>query len=88
MKLKYKFVINQVADKMIAVAVGDDLEKFNSFIKMNDIGAYIFKTLENDVTEEDIVTAMVKDYPNDTEEEIRDTVSGFIKKLKESDLLI
>lgn len=87
MKLKYKFVINEVADQMVAVVIGDDLEKFNGFVKMNDIGAYIFKKLENDVTEDMIVADMVKDYPDATEAEIRETVSGFITGLKEKDLI-
>ena len=87
MKLKYKFVINEVADQMVAVVIGDDLEKFNGFVKMNDIGAYIFKKLENDVTEDMIVADMVKDYPDATEAEIRDTVSGVITGLKEKDLI-
>ena len=39
MKLKYNFITNEVADKIVAVAVGGDLEKFNGFIKMNDTGA-------------------------------------------------
>lgn len=34
MKLKYNFVTNKVADKIVAVAVGGDLEKFNGFIKI------------------------------------------------------
>ena len=55
---------------------------------MNDIGAYIFNMLKNDVTEEMIVAAMVKDYPDSTEAEIKEAVSGFIAGLKESDLLI
>ena len=74
MKLKYNFVTNEVADKIVAVAVGGDLEKFNGFIKMND-------------TEEEIVAAMKKDYEDATEEEIRETVSEFVGKLKEADVL-
>ncbi len=42
MKLKYNFVMNKVADKTVAVAVGDDLANFGGFIKMNDTGAFIF----------------------------------------------
>lgn len=87
MKLKYNFVSNEVADKIVAVAVGDDLQKFNGFIKMNDIGAYIFNMLKNDVTEEEIVAAMKKDYSDATEEEIRETVSEFVGKLKDADVL-
>ena len=47
MKLKYNFVTNEVADKIVAVAVGDDLSKFNGFIKMNGTGAFIFNMLKN-----------------------------------------
>ena len=60
MKLKYNFVTNEVADKIVAVPVGDDLEKFNGFVKMNDVGAYIFNMLKNDVTEDEIVAANAK----------------------------
>lgn len=87
MKLKYNFVTNEVADKIVAVAVGGDLEKFNGFIKMNDTGAYIFNMLKSDVTEEEIVAAMKKDYDDAAEEEIRETVSEFVGKLKEADVL-
>ena len=88
MKLKYEFITNEIADKIVAVAVGEDLENFNGFVKMNDIGAYIFNMLKNDVTEDDIIAAMIKDYPDNTEAEIKEAVSGFIAGLKESDLLI
>ena len=87
MKLKYNFISNEVADKIVAVAVGGDLEKFNGFIKMNDTGAYIFNMLKSDVTEEEIVAAMKKDYEDAAEEEIRETVSEFVGKLKEADVL-
>ncbi len=87
MKLKYNFVTNEVADKIVAVAVGDDLQKFNGFIKMNDVGAYIFNLLKNDVTEDEIVAAMKKDYEDATEEEIRENVKEFTAKLKESDVI-
>lgn len=88
MKLKYNFVTNEVADKIVAVAVGDDLAKFNGFVKMNDVGAYIFNMLKDDVTVETIVEAMKKDYADTPEAEIKETVDGFITQLKESDLLV
>ena len=87
MKLKYNFVTNEVADKIVAVAVGGDLEKFNGFIKMNDTGAYIFNMLKSDVTEDEIVGAMKRDYEDAAEEKIRETVSEFVGKLKEADVL-
>ncbi len=87
MKLKYNFVTNQVADKIVAVAVGDDLEKFNGFIKMNDVAASIFGLLKEETTEEQVVESMKKLYPHDTEDEIRETVKGFVEKLFEAGVL-
>lgn len=84
MKLKYKFVTNKVADRIVAVAVGEDAAKFSGFIKMNDTGAYIFNMLKNDVTEDEIVASMEEEYEGVTPEELRDTVKEFIGRLKES----
>ena len=87
MKLKYNFVTNEVADKIVAVAVGDDLSKFNGFIKMNGSGAFIFNMLKNDVTEDDIVSALLKEYTDATEQEARETVAEFVGELKKADVL-
>lgn len=87
MKLKYNFVTNEVADKIIAVAVGDDLQKFNGFIKMNGTGAFIFNMLKNDVTEEEIVAAMAAEYGDATEEEIKETVKDFVGQLNEAGVI-
>lgn len=87
MKLKYEFVINQVADQMVAVAVGDGLEQFNGFIKMNDIGAEIFEILKNDVTVEEIAKIMLEKHPESNEAEALETVTEFTNKLKEEGIL-
>ena len=81
MKLKYEFVINTVADKMIAVPVGGSLDDFNGLIKMNDVGVDIFNTLKNDVTEDEIVGIMKEKYADTPEDEIRETVKEFVGKL-------
>lgn len=87
MKLKYNFVLNTVADKMVAVAVGDGLEQFNGFVKMNDIGAEIFEILKEDVTIEEIVKKMLEKHPDATEQEAIDTVTEFTNKLKEEGIV-
>ena len=84
MKLKYNFAINEIADKTVAVALDSD---FKGILKMNTTGAYIFRMLENDVTEEEIVASMEKDFTGATKEEIKQTVDEFIASLKKSDVL-
>ena len=87
MKLKYNFVINQVADQMVAVPIGDDLGEFNGFIKMNDVGADIFDLLKEDTTVDEMVEALKVKYTDATEEEVRENVVDFTDKLKESGIL-
>lgn len=87
MKLKYNFVTNEVADKIVAVAVGDDLEKFNGFIKMNEVAANIFGLLKEETTEDTVVAEMCKLYPNEDEAEVRNTVKEFTAKLIEAGVL-
>lgn len=87
MKLKYAFIINDVADKKVAVAVGGDLDNFNGFIKMNDIGAEIFEILKNDVTLDEIIAQMMAKHPDSTEEEAREAVTGFVTELQKSGIV-
>ena len=82
--MKYEFIVNDVADKKVAVAVGGDLDQFNGFIKMNDIGAEIFEILKNDVTIDEIVDQMLAKHPESTKEEAVETVTGFVEELKKN----
>lgn len=87
MKLKYEFIINQVADNLVAVPVGDGMEQFGGFLKMNDIGAEIFEILKNDVTVEEIAAEMLKKHPESNMEEALETVKAFTDKLIEEGII-
>ncbi len=87
MKLKFEFIINEIADQKVAVAVGDGLEQFNGFLKMDDVGESIFKKLNEDISEDELVAAMQKEYPDETPESVRECVIGFTSKLKDAGLL-
>ena len=87
MKLKYTFVINEVADQMVAVPVGDDLAGFNGFLKVNDIGAEILEILKNDLTVEEIAAKMLEKHPESNMEEALETVKEFTAKLIENGIV-
>ena len=87
MKLKYKFIINDVANQKVAVAVGEGLTKFNGFIKMNDVGASIFSKLSDEITMEDLIDQMAKDYPDEPMETVDRCVKEFVEKLKGANLI-
>ena len=87
MKLKMEFIVNQVADQNVAVPVGDGVQNFSGFLKMNDIGTEILEILKNDVTVEEIAAEMLKKHPDSNMEEALETVQGFVAQLKENGLV-
>ena len=88
MKLKYDFVINDVAGETVAVSVGDTEDRFNGYIKLNKTGAFIFKMLKKDTGVEEIVNAILKEYPDATAEAARESVNNLIEQLQGAELLV
>jgi trehalose-6-phosphatase len=86
MKLKYDFVIEEVAGQKIAMVVGDDADK-SGFMQLNDTGVYILNLLKEDVTAEYIVANIQKDFDVDNINEVAEWVNAFIKALQEADVL-
>lgn len=80
MKLKYNFVVQQVADDYVAVAVGEDASSFGGLIRMNKTGAFLFEKLKTDRTREELLAAMVEKYDAD-EKLLADNLDGFLEKL-------
>lgn len=88
MKLRYKFVVQNVSGKPVAVAVGRDNEKFNGMIKLNTSGEAIFKMLsEGDYTQEEILSRFASHF-GVTEETAKPSVLAFIDQLRQNGLLI
>lgn len=88
MKLKYDFVINNVAGETVAVSVGDNDGKFNGYIKLNETGAFIFKALKKDTTRDDVINALMAEYPDATKEDATESVDSLIEQLKRAELLV
>lgn len=88
MKLRYKFVVQNVSGRPVAVTVGQDNGKFNGMIKLNESGELVFKLLSSeDLTEEEIIARFAAQY-GVTAESIKPDVLAFIAQLRQNDLLI
>ena len=88
MKLKYNFVVNEVAGETVAVSVGNDAGSFNGYIKLNKTGAFIFNELKKETTRDEIVAKMKKEYPDANEQDIIESVDDLLEKLSKAELLI
>lgn len=86
MKIKSGFILREVADNYIVVAVGDRVKEFNGLINLNSTGAFLWKILENGAEEEQLVASLLKEYEID-EETAKKDVSAFVAKVKEAKLV-
>ena len=86
MKLKYDFLIQQVADDFVAVAVGDGATEFNGLVRLNKTGRDIFELLQQGLDENAIVAALFEKY-DASEELLREKVQEFTSQLSASGIL-
>lgn len=86
MKLKYNFVVRQVGEKAVGVAVGSDNQRFNGMINLNATGEFIFRRLIEGVDMDSLVSDISAKYdisPSDA----KDEAEAFISVLKKGGLL-
>ncbi len=88
MKLKYNFVVNEVAGETVAVSVGNTDGAFNGYIKLNNTGAFIFNELKKDTTREEIIKKLLAEYPDASESDAAESVDDLLEKLTKADLLV
>lgn len=85
MKLKDGFILSKIAGKVIAVPTEGDLD-LNMMISLNETGVFLWEKLQNDVTEEDLVSALLQEYNVDETTACR-SVTAFVGKLKENGII-
>lgn len=81
MKLKDGFVLRKVAGKTVVLPCDDTLD-LNMMITLNDTGAFLWKQLQKETNEDDLVVALQSEY-NINETTARNSVINFINKLNE-----
>lgn len=87
MKLKYKFVVSKLGGKPVAVAVGQDNERFNGMINLNAGGEVIFSLLnQGEITQEELLSRFAAHF-GITEETAKPAVLRFLEELRQGGLL-
>ena len=73
-------------DQFLAMPVGDAAARSPFMLSLNSTCAYVWELLAEDKTYEDVLTALPEKYDTDRETVQRD-LDGFLKALKEADIL-
>ncbi|MBR6754624.1 MAG: PqqD family protein [Clostridia bacterium] len=79
MKIKDGFVLREVADSFVVMNIGGELA-FNGMITLNEVGAFIWKAVENGANAEEIAKKITLEYEIDYETALSDT-KVFIEKM-------
>ena len=87
MKVKNGFILRKVGKQFVVAATGEASRNFNGMIRLNDEAAFAFGQLQSDITEEELVAALVEKYGGN-EAEVRGDVANFLAKLREADALV
>ncbi len=87
MRIKDGFIMRKVGRQYVVAATGEASKNFNGMIRLNGEAAFAFGLLQEGISEEALVAALVEKY-NSGETETRADVSQFLAKLKEADALV
>lgn len=87
MKIAEGFSLKTIADNNIVVPVGSNTVSFKAIITLNESGAFLWRELETEKDEEQLVKAMLEEYDID-EATVRNDVSEFIENMRAANLLV
>lgn len=85
MKIRNTYILRDVAGENLVVPIGESVN-FNSVITLNSTGKFLWEQLQNDMTESELIDALLKEYNVERDIACKD-VSAFIDKLKKNDML-
>ena len=87
MKRSENFILREILDESILVPVGEAAARLNGMASMNEVGCLIFKALEQEQTEEDLMALLCSTYQVDEETARRD-LGEFLDQLRRIGALV
>ena len=82
MKVSKEFILREIAGEYILVPTGASAAKIDGLITLNELGCFIFKALQEEKTEEQLVDAITAEYTVDRKTAQADA-QEFLQQLRE-----
>ncbi|MDR0890227.1 MAG: PqqD family protein [Oscillospiraceae bacterium] len=86
MELKLDFVLREIAGDTLLVPAGKTALDLNGMLTLNEVGAFLWKSLPDAADEEALVQGILREY-DAQEAQVRADVSEFLGKLRELGIL-
>lgn len=85
MRVKQDYLLRKVADTYVVVPTGNAALDFSGIITLNETGAFLWKQLATDQTEQDLLRKLLEEYNIDEVTASQD-LKEYIARLKAADL--
>ena len=87
MRLKDDFILHNTGEDFVIIATGEATKNFNGIIKLNNMGGEIVGSLTTDISEEEIIKAIVEKY--EVEYEIaREDILNLLDSLRKAGVIL
>ena len=86
MRLKDGFIFRKIAGDNVIVPIGQQIQKFNGLIKINDSAAFLWNLLKEEITQDELIDKLIEEYQIDRDLATSD-VENFINILKQNDMI-
>lgn len=86
MKIKDGYILDTIAGQQVAIALDMADDQFVGMVKLNDVGAFLWQKLQQEVTEDELVMFVTEQYEVD-DAKARTDIQKFTTVLKEKGIL-
>lgn len=86
MKIKDGYILHDIAGNYVVIGVLQNVVNMNGLMTVNEVGALLWKKLENGATEEELLATILEEYDIDAETAKKD-IADFLTKLEEHKIL-
>ena len=85
-KVKGGFILKKIAGSYIVVPLRERIQTFSAVINLNETGAFLWDKLQEDISEEELIKALMDEYDVD-EDRAKADIGVFIDRLSNEKLL-
>lgn len=86
MRIEKEFILREIAGDYVIVPTGKTALEFNGLITVNELGGFIWKKMQQEITKEKLVSDILNEYEVE-EETDRNDLEEFLHRLAECGIL-
>ena len=86
MRIKEGYILHEIAGNYVVIGVLQNVVNMNGLTTVNEVGALLWKKLEEGATKEELLAAVLAEYEVDAETAAKD-IEDFLNKLDHHKIL-